>query len=331
MSTPKKGSRNGAGRRPKGAGDPRFSVADREDRLVWIFGSSRSGTTWLLRMLSDVADVVPIDDPHLGHHLGVWRPIPLAWAAPDRIPELTTLLELKRDKPDYFFSDRYREHWLPALRELVATRLDAQVREVAGEQGIASPIAVVKEPGSHAADLILSMFPGSCLLFLLRDGRDVVDSWLDAYRPGSWALEEGAYPVRDEDRLAFVRWQSSVWLYRTEIVQRAFEGHDPRRRLLFRYEDLRRDPAGYLEQICSRFGIRAAPNELEAIAERHAFSRTPGRERGSGRTIRFAQPGRWRESLSEAEEAAMLEIMGDKLEELGYLSREPVARLSEAP
>jgi hypothetical protein len=74
-----------------------------EQQLTWIFGSSRSGSTWLLRMLSELEGVVPIDDPHLGHHLGVWRPIPLAWATVDGdLPELTTLLELKAQEPGYF-------------------------------------------------------------------------------------------------------------------------------------------------------------------------------------------------------------------------------------
>src|ERR671910_1771587 len=104
-----------------GAGDrPEFTLAEREDRLAWILGSSRSGSTWLLRMLAELPEVVSLDDPHLGHHIGVWRPIALAWADRENIPDLTTLRELKRDKPDYFFSDRYRDAWLPALRELVA-------------------------------------------------------------------------------------------------------------------------------------------------------------------------------------------------------------------
>src|ERR671925_1498243 len=99
------------------AGANGFNLSDNEDRLVWIFGSSRSGSTWLLRMLSELVGAVPIDDPHLGHHLGVWRPTPLAWAASaEREPRLTTLLQLKRDKPSYFFSDRYRDAWRPALR-----------------------------------------------------------------------------------------------------------------------------------------------------------------------------------------------------------------------
>jgi hypothetical protein len=86
--------------------------------LAWIFGSSRSGSTWLLRMLTELDGVVPIDDPHLGHHLGVWRPIPLAWAAAEEEPELSTLLEVKAEEPDYFFCERRRESWSEPLRGL---------------------------------------------------------------------------------------------------------------------------------------------------------------------------------------------------------------------
>ena len=98
--------------RPTRPGPPP-SIVDAEDRLVWIFGSSRSGSTWLLRMLASLDAVVPIDDPHLGHHLGVWRPISMAWATAEHPPDLTTLDRIKHDKDSYFFSDRYRAAWSP--------------------------------------------------------------------------------------------------------------------------------------------------------------------------------------------------------------------------
>src|SRR5918998_4204719 len=102
-------------------------LTDHEEQLVWIMGSSRSGSTWLLRMLRELPAVVGVDDPHLGHHLGVWRPAPIAWATAVERPELTTLNELKREKDDYFFSDHYKDSWMPALRELVRTRFGAQL------------------------------------------------------------------------------------------------------------------------------------------------------------------------------------------------------------
>ena len=175
-------------------GGAEFSIAERERNLVWILGSSRSGSSWTLRMLADLPGVVGLDDPHLGHHLGVWRPIALAWTQRERLPDLRILPEVKRDKPDYFFSDEYRDAWLPALRRMVAERFDAQARDRARERGIADPTVVVKEPGSQAAEIIMSMFPRAGLIFLLRDGRDVVDSWLDAYKSGLVGARGGRLP-----------------------------------------------------------------------------------------------------------------------------------------
>jgi hypothetical protein len=289
-------------------------------RLVWIFGSSRSGSTWLLRMLSALERVIPIDDPHLGHHLGVWRPIPLAWATAKDPPKLGTLADYKREKPDYLFSDRYRDVWLPKLRELIEDRFEAQAAEqIAAGGPVDRPIVVVKEPGSHAADTIMELFPESCLIFLLRDGRDVVDSWLDAYRDGSWATDEGAYPIDDAGRPALIRWQSSVWLHRTEVVQATYARTDPARRVLIRYEELRDDPAGALASICEVLGIEAGTDALARIAAAHEFSRVPRSRRGAGREIRRADPGGWAEHMSRGEILAMHEILGEKLDELGYL------------
>jgi Sulfotransferase family len=302
----------------KPLGDNGFSLAHSEDRLVWIFGSSRSGSTWLLRMLSELDEAVTIDDPHLGHHLGVWRPIPLAWATADDDPELTLLNEIKREKPSYFFNERYRDVWEPALKELIVTRFDAQARERA-EGGTTNPLVIVKEPGSHIADLLVSMFAKSRMIFLLRDGRDVVDSWLDAHRPGAWALDEGAYPVAHEGREALIRWQASVWSYRTGVVQRAYQAHDPERRILVRYEDMLNDPARELGRICGRFGIEAAPPRLREIAVAHDYERVPSHEKGASKEIRAAEPGGWERHMTAAEQQAMYEVMGERLVEVGYL------------
>jgi Sulfotransferase family len=301
-----------------------FSIATDERRLTWILGSSRSGSTWMLRMLADLPGVVGLDDPHLGHHIGVWRPIALAWMQHEHVPDLHILPEIKRDKPDYFFSDEYRHVWQPALREMVAARFDAQARDRARERGIDNPMVVVKEPGSHAADIIMSLFPGAGLIFLLRDGRDVVDSWLDAYKAGSWALEEGAYSVGGPDRMAFIRWQASVWAYRTDVVRRVYDAQPAGRRLLLRYEEVRSDPAAALGRICDSFGMEATAAQQAEVAERRAFVRARGEEKGPGKAMRFAEPGRWKLNMSREEIAAMEEIMGPQLRELGYLRRQAV-------
>ncbi len=288
-----------------------------ERRLAWIFGSSRSGSTWLLEMLGDTRRVATIDDPHLGHHLGVWRPLPLAWAAAVEPPELATLPEVKGQKPDYFFSERYRDSWAPPLRELIAGRFAAQA---AAERpsGTGRPRIVVKEPGSQAAELLLSLFPGSKLIFLLRDGRDVVDSWLDAYQRGSWAQEEGAFAVAPRGRIPLIRWLASVWLFRTEAVERAFAAHERGSRLLVRYEELLSQPAAQLGRICALLELDVPPAELERIAAARNYDAVSPARRGNGRAVRLARPGGWRRNLSRTERDALLEIVGPKLERLGY-------------
>ncbi len=292
-----------------------------QERLAWIFGSSRSGSTWLLRMLADLPHAVAVDDPHLGHHLGVWRPIPLAWAAAEAEPELTTLDRVKRSKPGYFFADRFAEVWRPKLRELIEARFAAQA---AGE-GESEPLVFVKEPGSQAAELLLSLFPRSRLIFLLRDGRDVVDSWIAAYQDGSWAQREGAFPLAEEGREAFVRWQASVWAYRTRLVHQAFRRHDPDRRVLVRYEDLLARTPRELRRICRAVGIAPDDAELERIAERHDFNRLPRFQKGERSEARSATPGGWRESLTPAERRAVHEVAGEALVESGYITRAELA------
>jgi hypothetical protein len=271
-------------------------------------------------MLSGLERVIPIDDPHIGHHLGIWRPIPLAWATAKDPPKLGTLADFKRQKRDYLFSDRYAGTWVPQLRDLIAARFEAQAEEdIAASDGINRPIVVVKEPGSHAADTIMDLFPDSALIFLLRDGRDVVDSWLDAYREGSWATDEGAYGLDDAGRPALIRWQSSVWLHRTQVVQETYARTDPGRRVLIRYEQMRADPVGALARISDLLGIESSREQLEGIAKSNEFSRVPESRKGAGREIRRAQPGSWANHMSREEIIAMHEILADKLDELGYL------------
>jgi hypothetical protein len=296
-------------------------LIDNEQRLAWIFGSSRSGSTWLLRMLSEFERVVPVDDPHLGHHLGVWRPIPLAWAAAEEPPEkLTTLLELKAQEPGYFFAERHRDSWWEPLRTLICSRFEAQAEGALGKEN-GAPVYVVKEPGSHAAPLLVDLFPSSKIIFLLRDGRDVVDSWLDGYRDGSWAIPGGAFPVSEKGRIPLIRWLSAVWVVRSRSVQRAFDSLPPENRLLVRYETLREQTVATLRAACEMLGLDAG-HAAEA-AERHRFERVPARQRGPRREVRAACPGSWRENLSSSEQDAMHEALGSALEEFGYAGETP--------
>ncbi len=231
-------------------------------RLVWIFGSPRSGSTWLSRLLTAHPETVLVGEPHIGYHLA-----PLSPGLLDSRPLVYP--EVQRDRPDYFFNDRTRDAWGPATRELILRRMEAE--------GIGpGKLAIVKEPhGSQAAETILSLLPESRLIFLLRDGRDVVDSEVAAYEPEGWLGRSMKVQV---PRLQLVEFLARTWLLRTEIVERAYGRHDPERRHLVRYEELLADTEGQL-----------SADRADARARRRA-----GAHRAHGRRSRLRERARYR-------------------------------------
>src|SRR5690606_14056035 len=134
-------------------------------------------------------------------------------------------------------------------------------------------------------DHVMDLFPGSRVIFLLRDGRDVVDSWLAAYRPGSWAPAGGAFPATPGGRELLVRWQSAVWAFRTDVVQRTFERLPPERRVLVRYEDLVADPVRQLERIGEVLPVPSPRRALAAAAAAHDYERVPPSDKGQDKFI----------------------------------------------
>lgn len=270
-------------------------------------------------MLRHHPEAVGINETGLGHHLGVWRPIALAWQSVEP-PPLTTFKAIKEDRRDYFFNREYEEVWRPGLERLFLDRLVHQIEGESPDWRDPNTRVVIKEPGgSHMARELISITPGSRLVFLLRDGRDVVDSWLDAYREGTWASTDGAYAVTQEDRIGFIRWQAAVWKYRTEAVQAAYDAHDPGSRIMVRYEDLLADPEGILPEILGVIGLDREPGLVASMIEAEAHRNVPEELKGSGREIRFAKPGAWRDHMTAQEVEAMEDVFGDRLSANGYV------------
>jgi hypothetical protein len=307
-----------------------------EPRLVWIFGSPRSGSTWLLELLvhpltpsddstlgverreaPDAGDpaAIPINEPYIPQHLAPALPDELVLN--DALPAVT-LHTLRSGSSNYFLADRYSEVWRPDLRRLVLARLRAQSDHIAARYSLHRPLVAVKEPnGSLGADFTMSLLPRARLIFLLRDGRDVVDSMVDAQTPGGWLAGEDAARSRDE-RLALVRHEASLWLARTRAVQRAYAAHPAELRRLVRYEELRAEPTSLLAELDGWLGLRRGEQARASAIRWNDFDAYPRKAKGRGMPLRAARPGLWRENLTQEEQAAMDHVLGDKLAELGY-------------
>jgi hypothetical protein len=278
-----------------------------EPKLVWMFGSPRSGSTWLRLLLTDGAQVTAVSEPLIGMHLGaiasaavpMWPP-----AGGMRFPEI-------RQDEQYFFSLEHRGRWQPQLRQLILSRLAPYAPRRARR-------CVIQEPnGSEGADVLMAALPKSHLLFLLRDGRDVVDSVLDGLHRGTWI--DQAFGVGreldDRARREVVEHEASRWVLRTRVTLKAWNEHDPRRRHLVRYEDLLADTSKEVGAILRWLNVSAP--YVDRVA-RHAFEAIPPEHRGRGRFHRSASPGAWRENLTADEQEICRRVMGDMLAETGY-------------
>ena len=273
-----------------------------------------------MRMLGTGRRVFKIDEPGIGVHLGVTIS-GMTGLRPINVPsEGSRVSDFRGDAPDYFFSKPYEATWRPLLRDLILGRIAAQIEKSA--QRSSRPIVVIKEPhGSLAADLLMSTLPESRLIFLLRDGRDVVDSDLDAATSDEWGgAELEGFETKLIDRSAFIRYRAHAWLWNVDSVNRAFLEHPPDRRVLVRYEDLRANTDAVFAELCRSLGLGLTSQEIQDAVERFAFERIPAVQRGPGQFARAATPGLWRTNLSPQEQELLADLIGDRLHELGYES-----------
>jgi hypothetical protein len=285
---------------------------DLASRMIWMFGSPRTGSTWLMQLLAEIPGVAVIDESYIPLHL-----VPIDHTVPDG--EYFQQGQRASD-PNYFFAKPYLAELLPELRGLLTRGLRRQL------EGLGQPTdprwIVIKEPnGSHAADSTMALFPESRLLFLVRDGRDVIDSLIDAMlaRDSWWQQSQ----VSDEprivsERLAFIHHHANLWLQRTESVQRAYAATPEPLRLRVGYEDLLAETDAGFARVLQWLGLSPDAEAVGAAVESRSFAAIPEEQKGPGKRARSANPGQWRERLRPSEIELVEGIMGPKLRELGY-------------
>jgi hypothetical protein len=225
------------------------------------------------------------------------------------------------DLAGYFFCKQFEDVWRPALRDLAHARFRAHIERTAATYAVDDgAIMVIKEPnGSHAAPFVMSMLERARMIFLYRDGRDVIDSLLDLNAPGRLtAAWRGVAVETPEQRLELIREESLNWVARMTATQRAFRERPPELRFRLRYEDLVADPTAHLRQLTEWLGLDRDATEIAEAVEANAFGSAGRSKTGAAATNRAATPGLWRQSLNEQEIALADEIMGAKLVELGY-------------
>jgi hypothetical protein len=296
----------------------RPGFAATESRVVWIFGSPRSGSTWLLEMLAEARapGVAPIDETWAGELFNRT----FAWPK-DGTLKIVSTRDSHATLGGWVLAPEREPLWAPVMRAFLLEGIEDQLAHGQARTDWDDPYVVIKEPNSsEAADTLVELLPRSRVLFLLRDGRDVIDSMADHFTTASWGAPKdmGWDRLSPAEREKLIVGSAASWVYRTEAVQRACVLVGPKASLTVRYEDLLADTPAELEKVAGWIGVETPDGWAADVAARHAFERIPEEQRGSGKFHRAATPGLWREHMTDTEQALMDEVMGEKLRELGY-------------
>lgn len=272
-------------------------------RIVWIFGSGRSGSTWLSTMMGEIEGHALWGEPWVGTLFGNFY-----YRGVDK---------RKHDAP-HFIMGPHEEVWLGSIRNFVLDSAGAIFGGLSEESYL-----VIKEPnGSTGAPLMMRALPESRMVLLTRDPRDVVASYVDARREGGWNYEKnkerysrGRRVAADKDPLGFAEERARRYLQGMGKAKEAYDAHQGNKALV-RYEELRADTLGTMKRMYSELGIAVDEGELARVVERHSWENIPEGKKGEGKFYRKAQPGGWREDLTPEQVEVVEEVTAPLLEEL---------------
>ena len=281
-------------------GDTRPNSVNPE-KVVWIFCSGRSGSTWLRSMMEELVPCEVWEEPNVGQLFGEFYDS-------NRGGRLSSA--------DFVMGDPTRKAWVRALRNFVLEMAWAARPAITPRDYL-----LVKEPdGAVGAPLLMEALPESRVILLVRDPRDVVASTLDASRRGNWMYElqdrgaRGRQARADEKPDVFVKRRADKYVRNVGNAKQAYEAHKGPK-VLVRYEDLRADTLGTMKRICSELGIPVDEGELARAVERRSWESIPEKEKGEGKFYRKATPGGWREDLTPEQVKTVEKITAPLLEE----------------
>ncbi len=272
------------------------------ENMVWIFGSGRTGSSWLSRMMGELEGHTVWFEPWVGLLFDPYH------------------LRLEDRKGQHFIlSPRYKSTWLGSVRTFVMDGARARFPELGPDDYL-----IIKDPGgSVGAPLLMEALAESRMVLLIRDPRDVTASSIDANREGGWRYERranrGNRPRHSDFSLpknqnAYAARRATAYLKGVGKAKQAYDAHRGRKALI-RYEDLRADAFETLKRTYSELEIEVDERELERAVEKHSWENIPEEEKGEGKFFRKASPGGWRDDLTPEQARIVEEITRPLLKE----------------
>jgi protein-tyrosine sulfotransferase len=272
----------------------------------FIIGSGRSGNTLLRRILASHASYhIPPETYVLGAITKkYWQVAHMDWN--DIVPFIYSFFQ---------FHEEFETFDVKNLSELVRTvqRAEQNQRSLAfiinafygwhaQQHGMSFERWGDKTPlNVYALKRLHKVFPKAQFIHIVRDGSDVVASYLEA----------GIYQSAEE---AAWRWRTTVGLCRR------FGEANPRSYLEVRYEDLVTEPRRTVAGICAFLGTTYDDRMLELPDNAAQLGDVPRRQRHREvlKPISADNIGKGRKALSEEQKRLVNAIIARQMAELGY-------------
>lgn len=273
--------------------------AKKAESLIWIFGTGRAGSHWLTAMLEELDGNRVWHEPMIGELFSDFY--------------FKRVSKVRR-KDEHFVLGSHPRIWLNSIRTFVLHGAEARFPAVDG-------YLVIREPnGSAGAPLLMKALPESRMIFLIRDPRDVMASWLDAERKGGWLDELKAQDPRENDISvddspeAFLEYRSKRYLMHVVRAKQAYDAHEGHK-VLVKYENLVSDPLGTMKRLYSELDVPFNGNELAQTVEKNSWENISEDRKGEGKFYRKGSAGGWKKALTEEQVAIIEEITAPLIEE----------------
>ncbi len=297
---------------------------DLQPLMVTTLG--RTGSTWLIHLLSGHPDVVayrPFSyEPRAATYwvdalTGLSEPASYMqqvegevsypgpwWLGSDPAMTAETL-------PDAELARWLGSHNIAELAAVAQQRIDSLYLRIAGSAGKRPRFFAEKcLPASNVPQLLSELYPDACELVLVRDFRDMLCS----IRTFNEKRDRPAFGLDAGDDLE--SYAAEVLAPSVAALLREWRSR-PGGSFLVRYEDLVTSPREILRGVLGHAGLASGPEIVEAMLAR-ASERLPGMEQHRTAAGPAASIGRWRSELEPALQRLCEDAFGEALTEFGY-------------
>jgi hypothetical protein len=276
---------------------------------LFIIGAGRSGNTLVRRVLMATGEIyIPPETYVLGDIIEGWpRGGLLTWQ--ERVWLFCAYFEKHRFFSTFGLNDlgafARQASALPRADRTLPALIDAFYRHLAAAHGAAGKRWGDKTPyNTFHLDAIDAAFPGARFLWLVRDGRDVALSYVEA----------GLF---DTTEAAAARWVEA------NVACAALAKRHPRVRQQS-YEAMVTAPEEVFPDLCAWAGLPFAPAMLTAPVAPLGDVEALDHHRNVKRPISAASVGRWRERMPRADLDALPRPFWEAMANLGYDRSDPV-------